>query len=842
MPLQPLLDVGHQLGDVDGDGDLDRFETSAGSIRLSLNDGDGDLLAPVQMSVPSIAAISRAVLADLDGDGDLDCVARGGETPASGVLVVALWSAPTGPFVESGTAPLAPQTHPEYTYLAAGDLDGDGDDEVVSVLTEASGVWTLTPWDWDGAQLVPGPSQSFGSFLNTFGVPLICGDLTGDGRADVVVAALEASQSKALVFTSNAGQLLAPVATGLGAFVSTELHLGDREGDGDLDVLSASAGPQGFGSALQWLRNDGSGSLQLTPASFFGELDGLVVATGDWDGDGDSDAVGPRGMFENLGGSFAVAASVPTLNAPVAVADASGDGLADYLAAGRLMVGDGTFDLGPDAFLDHVDRAFDLDGDGDLDLLAPGFDQAVYAGDLALLENDASAEFAPADPSFPGLAPNEQFTAAVGPADFDGDGRLEFVCNVGATPHPFIPPAFVRRVLLRQTAPGTWTEDPAATSTVPLPLVAQEEGLLDVDGDGRLDLLQALLGAFQLPTIYWSAGDGAGGFGPIQAIADAYLQEVVDVDGDGLADLVTRGTNGTPSALFSLLRNQGGGRFASELLISATTVDLVDLDGDGDPDLVARRIETGGADLLVGRLNQGGSFGAEQLLATGAACPSTSFGSEYYAADVDGDGTLDLLNPSVASVDGTLGVYRGIPTASPLGFEPQRCFAVPYTRLVADLDADGDVDLAGQHLYLGRTVQGATAPLTEQYGSGATGTGGWTPLLGYDGVPVVGETVTTRLVNGTGGAPAFYFYGTSAALLADFPAPGLTVLIGDFFPPIVQVLSGSLGAPGAGQFQFPFSVPPSFAGFELFKQVLVVDPAGPGGLTLSNALRVRYGQ
>ena len=75
-------------------------------------------------------------------------------------------------------------------------------------------------------------------------------------------------------------------------------------------------------------------------------------------------------------------------------------------------------------------QALDLDGDADVDIVAPNTVFERAAGDYRVLLNDGAARFTFAAPGtvLPAAANGNGFDVEV--ADFDGDGRTDlFFCN-----------------------------------------------------------------------------------------------------------------------------------------------------------------------------------------------------------------------------------------------------------------------------------------------------------------------------------------------------------------------------------------------------------------------------
>ncbi len=179
----------------------------------------------------------------------------------------------------------------------------------------------------------------------------------------------------------------------------------------------------------------------------------------------------------------------------------------------------------------------------------------------------------------------------------------------------------------------------------------------DVNGDGRADLVArssrgVLVGlstgtTFTSPVLVAPAFSDSAGWMTYGASL-----RVADIDGDGMADLVARGAAGVYVA-----RALGGGAFGPATLVStlfadasgwglpaySTSLRVADVDGDGIMDLVAR----GSMGVRVHFGLRAGVFGAASRVTT-AFSDARGWGDSAYRAsfdaiDVDGDGRAELV-------------------------------------------------------------------------------------------------------------------------------------------------------------------------------------------------------
>lgn len=261
------------MGDVDGDGDVDAFVANSGPKldqrhQVWLNDGTGTFSAGHE-SGPRFITVSAVALGDLDLDGDLD------------VYVANNWSQqgdfamPNHIYLNNGEGVFSQTSQSlgngRSSDVSLGDLDGDGDlDAVVVNQVGANRVWLN-----DGVGgFVSG--QSFGN--SERGVTL--GDVDNDGDLDVFV--VPGNQ----VWLNDGQGVLTDSGQALGSASGNDVSLADVDGDGDLDAFVANrstAEPNRL-----WL-NDGAGSYTDSGLAL-GNTNSSEPRLADLDGDGDFDA------------------------------------------------------------------------------------------------------------------------------------------------------------------------------------------------------------------------------------------------------------------------------------------------------------------------------------------------------------------------------------------------------------------------------------------------------------------------------------------------------------------------------------------------------------------------
>jgi hypothetical protein len=271
-------------------------------------------------------------------------------------------------------------------------------------------------------------------------------------------------------------------------------------------------------------------------------------------------------------------------------------------------------------------------------------------------------------------------SASVSLGDIDRDGDLDVILARGRH-WP------LDNLILRNDGKGNFT-------TAKLPAEADRTysaALADLDGDGSLDLVVSN-DRPDKKVIYLNDGRGnfrlAGTFGRPEW-STRYIT-VADLTGDGRPDIIVANRSSNPAKpvpCFVCL-NDGKGGFPTEIPLptqSATIIVAADLDGDGKIDLLVPHRD--GGQSLIFWSDGTGKFSAAPV----PVGPKQSTIRAAGAADIDGDGTVDIV---VGDAKTGLFIYRGKgPRAFEEPFPIGDKSGAPYSIGVADMNRDGKPDL-----------------------------------------------------------------------------------------------------------------------------------------------------
>jgi Big-like domain-containing protein/VCBS repeat protein len=522
-------------------------------------------------------------------------------------------------------------------------------------------------------------------------------DLNKDGFIDVIATGVTDPTSQQVgvgVFLSKGDGTFKPVVVyPMTTSATQSFIIDDVNGDGVPDILVPTTS-SGGATQLSVLLGKGDGTFTTgpsTPLTLSQPLTLLgisqTIATGDFNGDGKIDVLTVDGKLYlgNGDGSF----QAPTQALPViygittayAVGDFNGDGKLDVAMmmtginpSGTIIIflghGDGTFTQGfaYDAIPEGVALvATDLDGDGNLDLVAARSSNGSFsAAGLGHYQTTANTWF---------------YQVLMG----HGDGTFNA---------PPVTLAGASGIAISNSTPTSYA-------------------LADFNKDGRLDLLAPTMSAgFGSPTslsVLRGIGDGSFGAAVVSPTNFAALfVAAADFNGDGNIDAAAVGSTYAGVTTVGVLFGQGDGTLSGELdypLPGSSTpaaIAVGDFNGDGFQDIaVAVSCATGcssGIYVLYGQANH--TFLAPTLLSSSPVLSDGATQMLLAAGDVNGDAISDIIVANAGFIsgnglttNGSIHVYLGKTNSTFTAITPT-VPALYFTDLaLADMDKDGKLDI-----------------------------------------------------------------------------------------------------------------------------------------------------
>ena len=603
--------------------------------------------------------------------------------------------------------------------MTVADIDMDGVPDVLVGAESNEHLYMLTRNAMGGYEVVW--EQDIGARTGEF---LEAGDLDGDGDLDVV----SLDRDDAIFFRNNGGTLSYlrfSALSGMGEVGAFALI--DLTGDGACEIVAYD---EDSDDTFVYV-NDGAGNFGV-PNTFYTEHR-KWYRFADINLDGHMDMLLGEHVGEEVltylgdsSGSFgsAVVAPVKDVSVFMQIADIDNDGVLDLVTSlGNDSVGvvmgfdfDETVEVVPDEFpamgdVDDVELV-DIDGDGFLDVVITrdsGYtwmrndgtgafvgetpithERRILASEFVDLDGDGDADAVQASNGYHGVAIVENY----GAGGFDSDVQSGVV-----------PPVFPRRMvdlngdgLLDLISAGTGSLVSAAVAIgdpftfgprvdLSLNQNAFTYELIDVDADSDLDLVVPDANGNRGRVYINRSGAFFNGFFIFQTGGVSPLaMEAMDLDGDFDDDLVFAGSDRriytAENAQLGELQDATG----PHTDVLATGLGRWDVDNDGDNDVVYSHRDLD----VMGVLLNDGSGGLTALVEYDLGVEPRGVA----AADVDMDGDLDLVVLG-GSGSARIGVYPGNGDGTfgaPIGYDLFGSFGAGTLR-VEDITGDGFADI-----------------------------------------------------------------------------------------------------------------------------------------------------
>ncbi len=569
--------------------------------------------------------------------------------------------------------------------VAIGDLDGDGDlDVVVGNFGQQDEVWLN-----DGA----------GNFTTSELAVACCSDerktrglgladMDGDGDLDIVTGGW---QRQNRIFFNNGDGTFTSSYFGRYNSENTGVSIGDIDGDGDLDVIMYSENldyddfffnnGDGTFNNVTYQRTRFQNQTRLADYDHDGDLE-LGIVGRLWtshrlsnNGDGTFSGQNIGGPTFNNGGFYSLKFAdingdsfieTSFVNYRHGFADLDGDGDLDMLSSEsgcRLSINDGTGNfstssVGGASFL-ALDFG-DLDGDGDLDAVL------VRDGANRILFNQSVVQLASVTP-----AANENAAPRDSNVELEFNSTMNTVSVSPLNTSVFLHGSQSGRVL---SAPATFDGTDRVLTFNPADdfLPGEFISVSSTGGQSQagVELANPVVSGFRVASVGGSAEFTADELGA----AENFLAG--DFDGDHIAETLLIEQNN-----IHLLNVGSDGTWQKDALGIAPGADAhaiaADFDGDGDLDVV---VDVIGSNLMLLENNGSASFTTSTF---GPLMPLL----DAAVGDLDGDGDLDLLVGSLTE----LRLFRNNGDAT---FAESSLATGRYQSVkIGDLDKDGNLDV-----------------------------------------------------------------------------------------------------------------------------------------------------
>ena len=518
---------------------------------------------------------------------------------------------------------------------------------------------------------------------------LAVGDVDADGDTDIIIVFGEG-----YVVATNDGSGVFSLAAETIADFGDSVDIGDIDKDGDLDFIVGDG--LGDGNESSIYLNDGTGTFSLWEDSPLVGVSTSTqdVVLADFNGDTYLDFITLNGsalsyLYLNNKNLTFTEVELPFEESPaqkyMTVLDFDSDGDLDIQEYNLFYFNDGLGNFTEDSSQQLLGTTYtthghgDFDGDGDEDLLAfSGGDDSIYIypnNGLGYFDQTGEAAYA--------FGIDTMVTSKVDVGDYNGDGVLDF--HVPSGPN----------AMYAVNTTNIYFEEETWESTYYVAAVfdANNDGYQDLwqvggDDNSRIVLLNQGDGTYGELAVEGSEA----------MRGTVYKAEAVDVDNDGDLDIVEAVYNGKNNyflndGLGNLSLVPDGLGLGSYHTVYMRTGDV---DNDGNIDIVFLNNDdlVGDENFLYYEIWYGDGNGAFNRNTPTPLDGSTVHTTSFDSGDVNGDGYLDFILPLESGIDSTvMYVYVNNGTGLFDGSIIEGDYENVHNATLGDYDNDGDLDI-----------------------------------------------------------------------------------------------------------------------------------------------------
>lgn len=570
-----------------------------------------------------------------------------------------VWNYTTSPEVEDVT--IDTDLYSPQSFIIE-DMNGDNYLDVL-ILSRSSVIWYDSANNWKKNIIIDGTTDQ---------EQLAVGDMDGDGDIDVVTS----SKYDDKIYLYENGNQWAKT-TIVSSNYPKSINIADIDGDGDLDIVSVTSTINSstniLSDTLVWYENGNEWAQEIIKVHDGNErFNNIIVA--DMDGDGDLDILhsfsDSRGIEWAENGdewdNYIVLSSWSdgsTLATAVAVADMNSDGDLDVLFGDVdtiYWIENGsktTIDTGLSSVKDL--EVADINGDGNLDVLSAlyNYGGSYTKGAVNWYQNANWSE---------GVIAHRDNIEPIGvlAADIDRDGDMDVISlnyTVGASSYELT----AHMLEGYDTTIPVYVEAVDGLIDIPLPLVAYDSdsdplsyslagidsALFKVTATGIISFTSTpnfhLFSDFNKDNVFEITLTVSDGVSSVSKDIKIGLTLGEDSDDDGVTDAQELFDGTDPDDYNSKLDTDGDG-VPDQLELyygdDINTADAIDTDGDGVIDYIEQFYGENDAPVWLSKINNAEHWEEKDISAT---TDSYSYSQSYHVttvADITGDGVKDIVS------------------------------------------------------------------------------------------------------------------------------------------------------------------------------------------------------